>query len=619
MDRNAFTGLILIGAILFAWQFLTSPSAEELEQQRQRQDSLALVQQEQALAEAAQLAEEEQADTTQSDSLASLPDSARQAALQAEYGLFAPSAIGEARQYTLKNDRIRASVSSEGAVLELIELTQFTTYDSLPLLLMDADSTRLNWSFDINGKAYPTEDLFFSVVSQNDSSLALRAVTSNPGQHIDVIYTLPSASDFIYVAIQSTIPGTAQKAGLDWRLSAWSKEKSLQQEDARTTGYYKYFEDSPDYLSERSSETIELEARTHWISFKQQFFTATLINEQGFSGGSLSILDLESPDHTKTFGADVAFPLADGRASFRLYAGPNKYRTLNKLDLGLEDQVDLGWGIFGWISKILIIPVFDFLSSLNLHYGLIILLLTLFIKLLLFPVTYKTYLSSAKMRALRPEIDEINAQFKKGEEVKKQQAVMALYQKTGVNPFSGCIPMLIQFPILFAMFRFFPASIELRGQSFLWADDLSSYDSIFSWDEHIWLLSDIYGNHISGFTLLMAISTFFYTKLNTQVTMTTNSMQAQQMKIMTYFMPVMLLFFFNGYAAGLSLYYFTANVTTMIQQYVIKKFFINEDKIREKLQENKKKDRKKSRFQRKLDELSEQQKLNQNRQMRRKK
>jgi YidC/Oxa1 family membrane protein insertase len=308
--------------------------------------------------------------------------------------------------------------------------------------------------------------------------------------------------------------------------------------------------------------------------------------------------------------------LTNGGAPMDLYLGPNGYSMLKEYDIDLDHQIDLGWGIFGWVNRFLVIPVFNVLDGTGLSYGIIILILTIFIKLLLSPITYKTYLSSAKMKVLKPEIEEINEKFKNGDSMKKQQATMDLYKETGVNPMAGCIPMLIQMPILYAMFRFFPAALELRQKGFLWADDLSAYDSIYDLGFKI----PMYGDHISGFTILMAVSMIFYTKNNSQMSMGggMGGAQESQMKIMMWMMPIMMAVFLNSFAAGLTLYYFTANMVTMGQQFVIKKFFIDEDKIHAKLQANKKKPKKKGMFAKQLDKMNEGQ-VAQNRQIRRKK
>ena len=293
----------------------------------------------------------------------------------------------------------------------------------------------------------------------------------------------------------------------------------------------------------------------------------------------------------------------DKQLDLAFYFGPNKYNIMRSYHLDLEKQIPLGWSFFlmQWINRFAVLPVFNFLEGFNLNYGIIILILTILLKIVLFPIAYKTYLSSAKMRLLKPEVDEISAKFPKKEDaMKKQQATMALYKKAGVNPMSGCVPMLLQFPILLAMFRFFPASIELRQEAFLWADDLSSYDSIFDLPFNI----PFYGDHVSLFTLLMTISTIIYTKINNDMMSTGN--QLPGMKTMMYLMPVMFLGFFNSYSSGLSYYYLLANLITFAQMYAIRSF-VNEDKLHAQIQENKKKPVKKSNFQKRLEEMAKNQ------------
>jgi YidC/Oxa1 family membrane protein insertase len=320
---------------------------------------------------------------------------------------------------------------------------------------------------------------------------------------------------------------------------------------------------------------------------------------------------LEDTTHTKRYSAQLFFEKERGARMdlpIRIYLGPNHYGTLRRTEVPQFDKIiDLGWGIFGWMNKWLVIPIFNFLDGWGWNYGIIILVLTLVIKLLLMPLTYKNFVSSAKMRVLKPEMETITEKFKDGDALKKQQATMDLYRKAGVNPASGCLPMLVQMPILYAMFRFFPASIELRQQSFLWADDLSTYDSVFAWTTEIPLISSMYGNHISLFTILMAASTMIYTAINSQ------QMPQQQgmpnMKLMMYMFPVMMLFFMNSLPAGLSYYYLLANVISILQMTLFKRVFVDEDKIRAQLLTNMKTPKKKSKWQQRLEDMQKQQQV----------
>ena len=345
--------------------------------------------------------------------------------------------------------------------------------------------------------------------------------------------------------------------------------------------------------------------------FKQHFFSAIVVNKDGFlaNKSTLATSGTEAEDYVMDYSADLAFKATsngfskNGRLEF--FFGPNQYHILAKYDRDYDEVIDYGWAIFGTVNRWITIPLFNMMEGWGMSYGLIILLITLIIKMLLLPITYKNYLSSAKMKVLKPEIEAISKKFPdKKDSAKKQQATMALYSQTGVSPLAGCIPMLIQMPILYAMFRFFPSSIELRQESFLWADDLSAYDSIFELGFEI----PIYGDHISLFTLLMAASTILYTRMNSgQMSMGGSTPGMPNMKVMMYLFPVMMLFFFNNYSSALSYYYFLANCISMGQMWFVNKYFINEDKIRAKIETNKKKKKKKSKFATRLEEVQKKQ------------
>jgi YidC/Oxa1 family membrane protein insertase len=406
--------------------------------------------------------------------------------------------------------------------------------------------------------------------------------------------------------MKHVIPSGINYMNLEWQMKTPQTEKSKSNQDMYTGIQYQYSADKEvDYLSFTSTDEDEINARLNWVAFKQQFFSAILIAKEGFDKPTTltSITTNEDSKFIKDLAVNFKIPYqhkTNEQLNFQFYFGPNHYKTLKSYNAGFEELVPLGWGIFGWVNKYAIIPIFDFLSKFRFNYGIIILLLTIIIKLALAPFTYRAFLSQAKMKVLKPEIDKINEKLKGKEPMKIQQETMGLYRKAGVNPMGGCLPMLFQFPILIAMFRFFPASIELRQQSFLWADDLSSYDSIYELGFSI----PFYGDHISLFTLLMTISTLMYTHMNSS-TMATGQMA--QMKWMMYLMPVMFLGFFNNYAAGLSYYYFLANMFTFTQQYFMKRF-IDEDAILAQLEANKKKPAKpKSRFQKKLEKMQKKQ------------
>ncbi|MEX2595889.1 MAG: membrane protein insertase YidC [Salibacteraceae bacterium] len=622
MDRNRLTGLVLMGAILIGYSFWMQPSPEQIEAQKRKQDSIASAQTEQA----AQKAEEEVVVVKERDSVKSTEEPALDSVAQAlqdsldrikrkqRFGSFAAAAEGEELLHTIENDFIKLTLSNKGAAPVIGELKEYVTYDSMPLYLFDKETSSFGFNFWVNQNTELTSsDLYFEPVDDQMTSekAVYRIYGDDESQFLQIAYTIDGQEDYIINAeisvqgMDELLRSSEDLFELNWRMQAPVHEKSREQEQMKTTMYFKYMDDDADYVSEGSYEAEILEATTKWVAFKQQFFSVALISEFGFNkeGASVETTELSDQNYTKGLLATVGLSFDNSRdpsVPFRIYLGPNHYQTLNNLNIGLEDQIDLGWTIFGWVNRWLVIPVFNFLDKhTGMSYGIIILLLTIFIKMLLLPLTWKNYLSSARMKVLKPEIDELNKKYEGKDAMQKQQAVMGLYRKAGVNPMAGCLPMLLQLPILYAMFRFFPASIELRQEAFLWAEDLSSYDSIMSLPFEI----PFYGDHVSLFTLLMAISTFFYSKYNMDLSGGANA-QMPQMKVMIYFMPFMLLFFFNSYSSGLSYYYFSANVITMLQQFVVKRYFIDEEKIHRKIQENKKKPAKKSSFQQRIEKMA---------------
>jgi YidC/Oxa1 family membrane protein insertase len=377
-----------------------------------------------------------------------------------------------------------------------------------------------------------------------------------------------------------------------------------------STLYYKYDQDKVDYIPETKNEERYLKnEKIKWFSFKQQYFSSILIADNFLTEPRLKTQTLPGPPgYLKSMYAEAGIPYSSGETKsigMSMYFGPDKFYTLRKYNLDLERQIPLGWSFFlmAWINIYAVIPVFTFFGNLGWNYGIIILVLTILLKIILFPIAFKTYKSSAKMRVLKPDIDELAKKFPKKEDaLKKQQATMDLYKKAGVNPMAGCIPLLLQFPILIAMFRFFPSSIELRQQSFLWATDLSSYDSIWTFPNGFSI--PFYGNHVSLFALLMTISSILYTKINNDM-MGSTQQQMPGMKTMMYLMPVMFLFWFNDYSSGLSYYYLLANLLTFAQIYLIRAF-MDEKKIHAQIEANKKKTVKKSGFQKRLEDMAKQ-------------
>lgn len=622
MDRNTLTGLLLIGAILIGWSWFSQPSEEEIAEAKRLRDSTLAAEE-----MAARAAQDTVQATTYEAPKDTVPQEIRDSIYQAEqvskFGGFSQAADGPEGYVTLENENLLITLSNKGGRMVSAELKNYKTYEQEPLLLFDEDSSTFNFKFLYQGEYLNTSDFYFEpsetklvAEGENRQVLSYRLYAGSPNKYIEYRYALNGNSFMLDYSV--SLVGMADLAmannnqmNFDWSVASRSKEKSVEQQQMYTTVFFQYRDDDADNIGESKTEKIDLEETIDWIAFKQQFFSAAVISEAGIRPQNASVETkgvAEGSDYVKRLSTSFVLPLdqdASPSADLSFYLGPNKYEILKDYGIGLEDQIDLGWGVFGWANEFLIIPIFNLLEDLNITYGIIILLLTIIIKLILFPLVWRNYISSAKMRVLKPEMDAINEKFKDADPLKKQQEVMNLYKEAGVNPLAGCIPMVLQMPILYAMFRFFPSSIELRQQGFLWAEDLSTYDAIVSWSTNIPLLSSFYGNHISLFTLLMAASLFFYTRTNMQMSMNSGP-QAKQIQVMMYIMPFMLLFFFNSYSAGLSYYYFTANVVSMLQQWTIKKWFINEDAIHAKIQANKARpgSKKKSKFQQQMEEMA---------------
>lgn len=618
MDKNSIIGLLLIGAILIGFSIYNAPTENEIAAQKRQQDSIEAVQKlaskqkQQAVLQDAVIAAI--ADTT------TISDSTKNEVLKSTYGPFIASASGERKISYIENELIKVGISNKGGRIVSVQLKKYRTHDSLPLLLCDEDSSRFGLSFIAQNRVFSTDTLYFTPVGNSftvngtDSNKLSMRLQAAPGKYLEFEYRLKGNSYLMdcninTVGMQDLIASNTSDLNLKWKLRALKHEKSHKNEQNATTIYYKHFEDEVDYLNEAKDGKESFKTKMQWVSFKQQYFTSVLIAKKGFEKPTeIETIGLpDSKKYTKDLSASFTIPYehkASESFAMNIYFGPNHYGTLKGYGLDLEQQVPLGWGIFGWVNRFAVIPVFNFLSGFNINFGIIILLLTILIKVVLLPLTYKAYMSTAKMKVLKPEVDELNEKYAKEEPMKKQQALMALYKKAGVNPLGGCLPMLLQMPILIAMFRFFPASIELRQQSFLWATDLSSYDSIWTFG-YVPVIDYLYGDHVSLFTLLMTISTIMYTRMNDQFS-GANNPQMAQMKWIMYLMPIIFLGVFNNYSAGLSYYYFLANMFTFAQQWIIRKL-VDEDAIHAKIQENKKKPAApKSKFQARLEEMAKQ-------------
>jgi YidC/Oxa1 family membrane protein insertase len=623
MDRNTIIGIVIIGAILVLFTYLGKPTKEQIEAQR-KADSLAMVQQQQIKNKelSNQNKSYKSGEVEQADSLKK--DTTNINLLKNIYGPFSKAALGKEEFFTLENNFVKITISAKGGRPYSVELKKYHTFDSKPLIMFDGDSTIMGLNFYTNNRSIATNNLYFKpvgsethiVVADKDTAKAMSLrLYAGDNKYIEYTYSLLPKSYMVnftikLLGVNDLITTNGSTIDMNWLIYARKQEHIKQTENSYTSIYYN-LNDEVDKLSASSREGStdkNISTNIKWIAYKQQFFSSVLIAKNQFSNAyfkQTTFTDTAS-NCLKLFNSEIGIPYDsrnDQTISLAFYFGPNHFNTLKQYNLNMEELVNLGGWIVKWINRFLIIPVFNFLNKFIFNYGIIILLLTIFIKLILYPLTYKSYMSMAKMRLLKPQIDEINSRIPSDKAMERQQATMALYKKAGVNPLGGCLPMLLQFPILYAMFRFFPSSIELRQQGFLWAHDLSTYDSIFSWNTYIPFISSSFGNHISLFNLLMTVSTVITIRMNNQAS--ASSTQMPGMKTMSYIMPFMFMFILNNFSAGLTYYYFLANVITIAQNEIFKRV-IDEEKLLHQLNENKKKPVKKSKFMERLDQAAKQ-------------
>ena len=536
--------------------------------------------------------------------------------MQNRYGAFSSSVSGENSFINLENDKVKIELSTLGGRVYSAEIKNYQTHDSLPLILFDGDSTEFGLRFfTIDNKPIETKMFYFKPVKEKTSFDASSSKQSVPlrlevdeDRYIEFLYTLEPGSYMVDLNItlfgmDEIIAGNLNSLDLNWGIYMPQQEKGRQNENDYSSLKYKFFEGEVAGSRMRSSKDVEEEdipTKIKWVGFKDQFFSSVIIADNFFINGYVRSEQLVSEKYFRNMRTELGIPY-EGKnkeiINLSFYFGPNHFQTLKKYGMELKELVYLGKSIIRFINQYVIIAIFNWLNNFIGNYGIIILILTLIIKTALFPFTFKSYMSQAKMRVLKPQVDEINAKFPKKEDaMKKQQAVMALYKKAGASPMGGCLPMLLQMPVLFAMFRFFPSSIELRQEGFLWAHDLSTYDSILNLPFEI----PMYGDHVSLFTLLMTVSTIITMKINSPAT---GSTQMPGMKGMMYIMPVMFMLILNKFSAGLTYYYFLANMITFGQNLITKRF-VDEEAILKKLAENKKKPAQKSKWQKRLEEAS---------------
>ena len=568
MDKNQVIGFSLIAIIVVGFYFIKKPSAEELAEQQRIQDSIAQV-------------EALQSPIAESESATLSSDNSELSSATAENendSLSERQPQVEEKLFTLENEKLIIKVSNKGGKVAYTQLKEFKRHDSTELILIDDGTNDLGFTYN---ETRSTSDLWFDVVSSSDKLLVLEAKDGNA----TVQYSYELLDDSYELDFNTKWDGSAPRK-LVWNQKLQQQEHEAQNERRKSTVYWKTTGEKADYVSEgkdEDEETLGEDGTVEWIAFKQQFFSQVIIPTSSFKSGYLKQFWQEGDDdYIRDLHASMELE-QKAEYEFRMIFTPNHYTTLRSYDIGLERVVNLGWGIFGWVNRFLVIPIFSVLNKVTNNYGLIIAILTVIFKGILLFFTYKSFKSGAKMRVLKPELDALKKKHE-GDMQAQQAEQMKLYQATGVSPLGGCLPLLVQMPILLALFNFFPNSFELRQQSFLWVTDLSSYDAVITWGTEIPIIDFIFNQHISLFALLMTISTFVYTLINQSY----QPQQQKELKYLPYIMPFIFFTFLNNYSAALSYYYFLANLISIGQTFLFKAF-IDEDKLKAQLEENRKK------------------------------
>lgn len=628
MDKNTLIGLLLIGAIIIGFSIYNKPDQEQLAKQSRLRDTAQLVETEKARLEV----ENDLKDTAQPQStqntvkdffsaaqrVAQVNDTLQESVNTNVIKATDSSFVAQPAEQLipLENNKIKLLLSTAGGGIHSVNLKEFLRYTKDSLYYFEGDEARFNLEiFNRNSVKLATENQTFQPIISKDGNSVTMRLQSSANQFIDFIYTLPEDEYMMKLDIRLTgmrdglHPESLSNFKIYWSQKLRQQEKGEAFERRYARIFYRYESQSVEQLSQTKDDTKEVSEPVQWFAFKDQFFTSIIIPDKPFSNLILTSKNTPSGNYLKDYKAEAWVPVTTNpeideyKTGFRYYFGPVHYNSLKAYDkdvknssdkLFLQEQVELGYTWLSWVNKFFVIPVFDFFLSLNWSMGLIILILTLLVKMIILPLTYKSFKSSAKMRVLKPQIHEIEKKFPGQEQdmmVKRQKATMELYNKAGVNPMSGCLPMLLQMPVLLALFFFFPSAIELRQQGFLWADDLSTYDSIISWSGNIPMVTRFLGNHISLFCLLMTIVNVFYTKYSMSMT-DTGQQQMAGMKYMPIFMSVFMFFFLNNYPSGLNYYYFLSTLITIIVTLFFKQF-LNEDKLLAQLEANKLKPKKK--------------------------
>ena len=610
MDKNTITGFVLIGLILFGFTWYQSRQYDKQMAYQAQLDSIAAVER------AAGMAAESIADSLQ----ASAAEEGAAAPVQGKAAIYKDSLLnlasgGEERIVTISNDKIEVAFTTKGAQPYSAKVKEYRNYDSTDLYIFRPGASEMGIGI-YAGETINTKDFYFDVIEATDSSAAFSLQFAGGGSIIQR-YALSEGSYMMtntltFKEMDNVIPKNATFCDFDWALTIPRMEKGYKNEmQYSKVDYYFDGEKKPEEIGRGRNASKRIENSLEWFAFQQQFFSAIVRPDSRFSSGQVSVEFHPEDDPQRNLmdcGAKMrsGFQISDNVVMVKdFYLGPNHYQTLKSYGRKYEKIIPLGGWLVGWFTKFVIIPLFNFLHRFISNFGIIILLMTLFIKIVVLPFSYKSYSSSAKMQAIKPEIDKLNEKYPKEEDaLKKQQAMMDIYKRAGINPMGGCLPMLLQFPILWAMFRFFPASIELRQQSFLWADDLSAYDSIIDFGMRIPLI----GDHISLFALLMALSMFFYSKISMQGQMSGNDPNTASMRFMSvYMMPIMMFFICNSLSSGLSYYYLLSNLITMLETFIIKKFFVRPEDVLARLKASEGKPQPKSKWQKRLEEAQKMQ------------
>lgn len=613
-DVNSIIGFILLGAIALWWIYSNQPTPEELEKQKTEriQDSINAIQKQTIPTK-----------IIENSTFEVVSDSIAQINAKNELGAFAASALINSTETTvIENELLKLTIANKGGQIIEALLKNYNTYDSLPVKLIQNQNASFNINFGTTGnRILNTKDLNFkpTLTNNGENQVLTMQLLVDGNRYLEYRYEIKPNDYMVDFSIRSqglsNVFNTSHPVNLEWELTAYRNEKSIKSENMYTWYYFKADGDV-DYLSQDDDET---EKNVNWVAFKQHFFSTILISDEAFKSANMvseTLFEDEKTDsvYTKNFKLNAPLELKSGELNYTMkwFYGPTDYKLLKTYEgTNIDEIADMGWGIFGWINKYMFVYLFGFLSSFTSNYGLIIILMTIVVRLVMSPLVYKSYVSSAKMKVIRPEMEEINKKFPgKENAMKRQQETMAIQRKAGVSMLSGCIPALLQMPVFFALFRFFPSNIDLRQKSFLWADDLSSYDNIFNLGFNI----PFYGSHVALFPILASVAIFFYMKMNQsqQANMQAPTQEGmpdmqKMMKMMIYLSPIMMLFFFNSFASSLSLYYFVSNLLTIAIMLVIKHYVIDEKKIHALIEENKKRpEKKKSGFRQRLDKAMKQ-------------